>query len=100
MSLKALEATKDLGTLKFGQVYNFEFDITNTLPKDMVIDKVQVSCSSCTTATMDKKVKGNSTAKLKVTYTPGVVGPTSKSVNIKYDKDQVLTVQFKGVVNE
>lgn len=100
MSLKALEATKDLGALKFGQVYNFEFDITNTLEKDMVINKIQVSCSSCTTATMDRKVRGNTTAKLKVIYTPGALGTTSKTVTIRYDKDQLLTVTFKGVVHE
>ena len=100
MSLKVIEPTKDLGEIQFGKVYTFEYDVINTLEKDMVINKIQVSCSSCTTATIGKVVKGNSTAKLKVTYTPGAVGSTSKHVTIIYDKDQILRIDFKGVVTK
>src|SRR5688572_29944964 len=89
----------DLGTINFGKVYNFEYEITNTLSKDMVIDKIRTSCSSCTSATLPKKIKGNSTAALKVTFTPGVTGNASKHVDVLYDNDQVLRVSFKAVVN-
>ena len=98
--LKAKEVEKDLGIIKFGQIYNFEFDIENTLEKDMVINKLQVSCSSCTTATLPKKLKGLSKSKMKVTYKPGVAGTASKWIDIIYDGDQVLRVKFKAIVNE
>lgn len=99
MSLKAKEPTKDLGEIKLGQVYNFEYEIENTLPTDVKIDKVQTSCSSCTSAKIDSSIKGNSTNLLKVTFTPGVLGQTTKRVSIMYDKGSVLVVDFKGVVN-
>lgn len=89
----------DLGTIQFGKVYNFECEITNTLDKDMVIDKIRTSCSSCTKATLAKKIKGKSSEVLKVTFTPGVTGNTSKYVDILYDNDQVLRVNFKASVD-
>lgn len=89
----------DLGTITFGKVYDFEYEITNTLGKDMVINKIQVSCSSCTTATLPRKIKGGNSAKMKVKFTPGVVGNASKWIDIIYDTDQVLRVNFKAVVN-
>lgn len=93
------EQLKDLGIIEFGKVYNFEFDIINTLGKDMIINKVQVSCTSCTKATLPRKIKGNESAKMKVTFTPGITGNTSKWIDIIYDNDQVLRVNFKAVVN-
>ena len=97
--LRAKEELKDLGTIQFGQVYNFEFEIENTLDKDMVINKVQVSCNSCTTATITKKIKGKEKATLKVTFTPGVTGISNKWIDIRYDTDQILRVKFKAIVN-
>lgn len=97
--LTAKESTIDLGTLEFGKVYQFTYDITNSLNKDMAINKLQVSCTSCTEAKFVKSVKGNATETLKVTYTPGSVGNQSKWVDIVYDNDQRLRVQFKAVVN-
>lgn len=91
--------TIDLGTIKFGQIYEFEYEITNTLGKDMIINKVQVSCSSCTKATMPRKIKGKQKAILKVTYTPGAVGNSNKWIDILYDGDQHLRITFKAVVN-
>lgn len=91
--------TVDLGVIKFGKVYEFEYEIANTIGKDMLINKVQVSCSSCTSATLPKKIKGNDTAIMKVKYTPGTVGNALKYINILYDNDQVLRVNFKAVVN-
>ena len=98
--LKVNQQLIDLGTIKFGKVYTFEYEITNTVGNDIPIDKVRVSCSSCTQATLPKKIKGNETVTMKVTYTPGVIGPTSKAVDVLYDGDQVLKVQFKAEVNE
>ena len=89
----------DLGTIQFGKVQNFEFEFTNTLPKDMVINKIQVSCTSCTVATMTKKIKGNQSATMKVQYTPGAVGLSNKWIDVVYDGDQVIRVKFKAVVN-
>ena len=97
--LRAIEEIKDLGTVKYGQTYNFEMEVENTLEKDMIINKLAVSCSSCTTATMDRKVKGLQKAKVKVTYKPGVVGNSQKWIDIRYDNDQVLRLNFKAMVN-
>lgn len=97
--LKVDKKEIDLGTIQFGKVYNFEYEITNTVGKDLKVDKLQVSCQSCTKATMPSKIKGNESAKMKVTYTPGAIGNTLKYVDIMYDNDQVLRVTFKAVVN-
>jgi hypothetical protein len=97
--LIATEQLKDLGTVNFGQIQNFEFEIENTLEKDMVINKIQVSCTSCTTATMPKKVRGKEKVIMKVTYKPGAVGKTNKWIDIRYDGDQILRVNFKALVN-
>lgn len=97
--LIASEQVKDLGVIEFGKVYDFEIEITNTLGKDMIVNKVQVSCASCTKATLPRKIKGNESAKMKVTFTPGITGNTSKWIDVIYDTDQTLRVNFKAVVN-
>lgn len=89
----------DLGTIQFGKVYEFEYTLTNTVGKDMVINSLKPSCSSCTKASITKKIKGNDSAKMKVTYTPGAVGKALKSIDILYDGDQYLKVTFKAMVN-
>ena len=98
--LKANVEPFDIGEMKFGKSYDFTFEVTNELDKDMVINKIQVSCNSCTKATMPNKVKGNQTAKVNVKFTPGVTGNVSKWIDIRYDDDQVLRLKFIGVVNE
>lgn len=91
--------TIDLGVLQYGKPHTFECLITNTLGKDMIINKVQVSCNSCTKATFVKKLEGNKEAPLKITFTPGSVGNQSKWVDVVYDSDQKLRIEFKAVVN-
>jgi hypothetical protein len=90
----------DLGMVKFGSPRTFEVEVTNTLGKDMPVNRLQVSCSSCTKAHLPTKIKGNETVMMKITYTPGIVGETSKYVDVVYDKDQVLRVKFKATVHE
>lgn len=97
--LKALEETIDLGTIEYGKVYNFHYEIVNESPKDLVINKIQVSCTSCTQGKFVNKLAAGAKDKLKVTYTPGSVGNQSKWVDVVYDNDQRLRVQFKAVVN-
>jgi len=89
----------DLGTVQFGKVYEFEYEVTNTQAKDAVVNRVQASCSSCTKANITKRIKGNETVKMKVTYTPGAVGKSSKRIDVVYDNDQILKVSFKAIVN-
>lgn len=97
--LKVDKEEIDLGTVQFGKVYEFDYEVTNTIEKDSVINKVQTSCSSCTKAAITKKIKGNETTKLHITYTPGAVGSANKKVTVFYDTDQVLVVKFKAIVN-
>jgi len=97
--LKVNEEVKDLGTIQYGTVHSFEIEVENTTAKDVPINKVQVSCSSCTKATITKLIKGSSKEKLKVTFTPGVVGQTNKWVDLIYDGDQTLRIKFKALVN-
>lgn len=92
------EEIKDIGNVVFGRPVTFEIEVHNTLEKDMIVNKVQVSCASCTTATMPKKVRGKESVNMKVTYKPGVLGNIAKWVDIVYDNDQLLRVKFKGVV--
>lgn len=92
---------RDLGLVKFGQVVRFQYTLTNQSDEDVLVDKVRVSCSSCTVAMLSSmRIKAKSDATLKVNFTPGTLGKHKKHVDILYNKDKLLTVSFNAQSHE
>lgn len=80
------EPVKDLGRIKFGQINRFTYKLTNVGDKEVVIKKLSVSCSSCTTASTPKKtVRPGEDIIINVTFTPGTVNKQKKHIDVLYD---------------
>lgn len=90
------EQLKDLGDLKYGQVYKFNYKLVNAGDNDVHINKLQVSCSSCTTASINKKiVKPGEEVLVNVTFTPGTINKQRKHIDVLYDSTG-LRLEFVG----
>lgn len=88
------EPIKDLGRIKFGQINRFTYKLTNVGDKEIVIKKLSVSCSSCTTASSTKKtVKPGEDTLINVTFTPGTIAKQKKHIDVLYD-DKGLRLEF------
>jgi hypothetical protein len=88
------EKLKDLGRIKFGQVYKFNYKLTNVGDKEVNIRKLSVSCSSCTSASSSiSKVKPGEDVIINVTFTPGTVSKQKKHIDVLYD-DTGLRLEF------
>lgn len=95
--LRSNEVNKDLGSIKFGKIQQFSYSLTNEGTEEVNIRKVVVSCSSCTVATASKnKVKVGETIQINVTFTPGTVGLQKKYVEILYNRDEKIKLEFKA----
>lgn len=91
----------DLGNLKYGVPHEFTFDLKNTGKSDVVVERLVLGCNACTTARMLAKViKPGDEAKVEVTFTPGSTGNNNKSVSVVYNKDTVLKLKFKALVEK
>jgi len=89
----------NLGNLKYGVPHKFSFILTNEGSTDILINSVQVGCSSCTTASLtSSKIKPKEETKVNVVFTPGSTGINNKSISVLYNKS-VLKLKFKAVVN-
>jgi len=90
------EKSKNLGDVKFGQVYKFNYKLTNIGDKEVTIKKISVGCSSCTTASSSSKtVKEGEDVYINVTFTPGTVNKQKKHIDVLYD-DTGLRLEFVG----
>lgn len=91
----------DLGQVKFGKPVNFSFDVKNTGNRPLQITKLWVGCSACTKATAKKImiVDGGCTT-IDVVFTPGSLGPQNKTVQVQWDGNQVLKLEFTAVAYE
>ncbi len=93
--LVAKEQMRDLGRIKFGTINKFSFILLNRGNKDVVIKKAIVSCSSCTQAVIKNRVvRPMSDSAINVTFTPGTIGKQKKHIDIIYDNDQNLRLDF------
>lgn len=95
----------DLGTLKFGQTYSFNYTIVNKYPTKIKINKVFAGCSACTKVSIDRdEIMPDEEIDIKVSFTPGSTGVQKKYVNLAYsDFDNTvypdLQLKFTGNVN-
>ena len=77
--------TKYLGEIKFGEPQYFKYELTNNSTSSVSIEKLVVSCASCTKAEIDKwELHREETANISVTFTPGALGLQSKRINVVY----------------
>lgn len=74
MSLKSMTITEGLGVIKYGEAAYIEFDISDFVDRIHYLD---ISCGSCTTATVDKI-----TNKLKVSIDTTKVGATEGQLHV------------------
>lgn len=94
------EPVKELGKLKFGKPYTFDFKLKNDSEKPILVDKVIVGCGSCTTATLSGNlIQPGTEATLRAIFTPGTTGKQSKYINVKYDSGAVLKLEFTAHVD-
>lgn len=102
--LKVDEAEKQLGNLKFGKPHKFEYIITNSGEKTIVVTKLVLGCNSCTEASLVKQVLGvGQSTDLQVTFTPGATGLNSKNIIVQYsegEKAEHLNLTFKAIVTK
>lgn len=99
--LASKEFKKDLGKLKFGKVIGFSFNLKNESQSPIEIVKVTVGCGACTKASCNKtNLKPNEEAEIFATFTPGRLGQQTKHINVHYDTDSVLKLEFMADVYE
>lgn len=93
-----------LGKLKFGVPFVFEYTITNNYPIGVTLDKMVASCSACTKLSIDKKfLEPREKARMTVRFTPGSLGAQTKHIKLyAYAGDAqlpVLDLKFKATVH-
>lgn len=99
--LKSLEPHIDLGSLKFGEPFTFRYNIYNPGYSKIVIHKLIKQCSSCTEAqTSTTQIDPLDVGMISVTFTPGHIGKTTKSISVMYDDNQELKLTFEANVHE
>lgn len=93
------QRTMDLGQLKFGKPYSFIYTVQNSSDKVVKINRMIVGCTSCTKAsTTQTTIKPGETGIINVTYTPGKTGKSKKNIQVVYDTDQILRLDFTANV--
>jgi hypothetical protein len=103
--IKAKNNDINLGDLKFGKPYNFDFVITNTGTEAYMISNISVGCSACTTATLEKQtITVGESIKVHVEFVPGSRGINRKTITLTYEdisgKTDTLSLIFRATVND
>jgi len=90
-----------LGNIKYGQPQNFKYTLTNVSDKPIKVERLMVSCTACTTASMKKALlQPNETGEVDVVFTPGSLGVAKKSVTVVYTGNQTLLLNFNATVEK
>ena len=93
--LVAVDTVKDLGKVKKGKAYPFQFTLKNNSETTITIDRISVGCGSCTKASTSKVSIGpGDTSKIDVIFTPGSTGTQQKFVNVQWNRDNLLKLTF------
>jgi len=99
--LTALEKDIDLGPLKYGEPFTFRYTLINRGDSSVFIKKLIKQCNSCTEAhTSTTQLDPYGRGLISVTFTPGHIGPTTKSISVMYNNDKELKLTFKANVHE
>lgn len=97
--LTTQEPTKDLGVLKYGKSENFNYVLKNESSEPLHIEKVIVGCGSCTTAKVYKtNINPGDTTILQASFTPGSTGKQTKYIQVRYNSDSILKLEFTADV--
>lgn len=93
--LTATPTSIDLGRIPFGKANTFHFTVTNNGKVPIQITKLWVGCSSCTKASARKAMlaDGECTT-IDVIFTPGSVGKQNKNVQVQWNGNQVIKLEF------
>jgi len=93
--LVASPSTIDLGRIPFGRPVPFSFTVRNTGQVPVEITKLWVGCSSCTKAETKKAMlaDGECTT-IDVVFTPGSIGAQKKNVQVQWNGNQVIKLEF------
>lgn len=99
--LTTTQSPLNLGNVKFGKPVKFSFDVKNSGHQPIQITKLWVGCSACTTATTKKVMlaDGECTT-INVVFTPGSIGNQNKNVQVQWNGNQVLKLEFTAVSYE
>ena len=93
--LVAVNTVKDLGKIKKGSPYSFQFILKNDGQSSVLIDRISVGCGSCTKASTSKvNVNPGETSSIDVVFTPGSTGTQQKFVNVQWNGDNLLQLTF------
>lgn len=99
--LTTTQSPINLGDIKFGKTVKFSFDVKNCGQQPIEITKLWVGCSSCTKATTRKvRLADGECSTVDVEFTPGSLGPQNKSVQIQWNGNQVLKLEFTANSHE
>jgi hypothetical protein len=97
--LTTTEPTRDLGRLKFGKAEKFTIPIKNEGDSAVKIDKLILGCGSCTEASSPKTMLfPDEEVQINVKFTPGSVGNQKKYIQVRYDGNQILKLEFTAEV--
>lgn len=94
---------ENLGDLELGKAHNFKYILTNSSDKQIEIKQVALGCHSCTKVTYSKRtLLSGESMDLDVTYTPGSLGISIKSVSVIYEQDGLvnpnLVLKFRSKI--
>ena len=93
--LVAVDTVKDLGKVKKGSPYSFQFALRNNGQNEVIIDRISVGCGFCTKASTSKvKLGPGDTSNIDVIFTPGSTGTQQKFVNVQWNRDNLLKLTF------
>lgn len=99
--LTTTQSPLNLGQVQFGKPIDFSFEVRNTGNRPLQITKLWVGCASCTTARVSKAMLAeNECAQVNVTFTPGSIGTQNKTVQIQWDGNKVLKLEFTAISHE
>lgn len=74
----------DFGKIKQGTPVNYEFELTNTTEKPLVVEKSWASCGCTTPEKIVDPIMPGKTAMLKVQYNAAAISPFTKDVYVQF----------------
>lgn len=93
--IKIAEEKHDFGKIKQGVPVTFAFEIKNITDKPIVVENSRASCGCTTPEKIVEPIQPGKTAKLKVQYNAGAMGPFNKEVFVKLagiEQEKVLYI--------
>ncbi len=83
--LQAANNDVNLGEVKMEKEYKFKYIVTNISQKAVQINKLTLSCGSCTKASTDKTLLApNQSTVVSIVFTPNSTGINKKRISIDY----------------